>query len=1057
MTKTKSKKLICFALVILMLTSMLPTFAAADTSKSTEGKSSLKDISDSLNAKAYSVYQEEHKDIVRGKNEITIKAVDYDADKTTADVSVVSDYEGKAGESLRIGDDGQVTWTVDVPEEGMYAIKLDFISETDKTNSIERVLYINGIVPFAEARYLQLKKTWVNTYTDGRFELDANGNELRPRAHVLHEWKESTLIDSNGYYANPFEFYLAEGENTISFEGVRESVIINTITLFPYEDKISFEEYVKGKEEAVAEPIHINAETPTRTSDFTIYPIYDRKSAISEPQDAARIMLNTIGREKWETSGQWIEYEFDVEAAGLYEIVFRYRQAELSGMYTSRRIYIDGEVPFEEANYAKFNFNSKWDVTAANDAATTFQFYLEPGTHTLRLEVTLGEMGPIVRQVTEIMKSINNDYLEIIKLTGADPDENRDYGFGRVLPDVVVDLLAQSQNLDDVIDYVENMADIKSENSATLEQIARMLYKMGTDEGQIAKSIGDLKTNVGTLGEWINNVKNQPLELDWIDIQPASAEKKSAEAGFFKGFWYEIQQFAASFVTDYSSLGSSDEDDMMDKSVEVWVTTGRDQAQIMRNLIDNNFGPEYNISANLKLVAGGTLLPSVLAGVGPDVALPGAGADPIQYAIRSAVYALNPEAYEDQEGDDEETKENNAEMRRIFADFDEVTSRFAESALIPMTLYGKTYGLPDSQTWPMMFYRTDILADLGVEVPETWDDLLALIPVLQFNNMTIGMTSDYTVFMYQMGGHLWADDGMRINLDSNLSLESFETMCNMFTQYSLPKQFDPANRFRTGEMPIFIADYTTYNSIIIFATEIAGLWEFGPIPGTRQEDGSVNNVAMASATALCMMRGVRDIESSWKFMSWYTDKDFQVDYSNELVALLGPAGKNATANMEALEELPWTSREYSKLKEQMQNTTAVTPYPGSYILSRYTSFAFNAAYNSAADPADSLLSYINAINKEITRKRTEFDLETLEIGQTLASKRLDQAAEAIANLDENLRNTDNIKAVSAAIESKDIDELREAASRLSLQDPALKEIAGYINDAANALESYIEG
>lgn len=1057
MRKTRSKRLISLLLAIIMVMSIMPYLVSA-AKHETEGESSLKDISDSLNSKPYTEYLVQYADVERGKDTIVVKATEYDEDLTTAEVSVVSNYNGGSGDALMIGDDGRVTWSVNIPEDGMYAMKVHYISVTEKTNSIERVLYINGTVPFAEARYLLLKKSWVNEYTDGRFEVDGNGNELRPRAAVLHEWKTYTLIDSNGYYANPFEFYFKKGENTISFEAVRESMVVDEIILFPYVDNISYEEYIKGKTEAVADPIHLNAETPSKTSDFTVYPIYDRKSAITEPQDAAKIILNTIGSEKWETSGQWIEYEVDIEAEGLYEIVTRYRQNELAGLYTSRRIYIDEEIPFEEANYAKFNYDTKWHVESIGNGDQVFQFYFTPGRHTIRFEVTLGEMGPIVQQVSQIMKSINNDYLEILKLTGSDPDEYRDYGFGRVLPDVVEDLLAQALNLRSVISYVENMSNVKSQNSATLEQIARLLYSMGTDESQIAKSLGDLKSNVGTLGEWINTVKNQPLEFDWIDVQPASAPKKEAEAGFLSAFWYEIKQFVASFFTDYNSLGTSADKGTSQKdqkSVEVWVTTGRDQAQIMRTLIDNNFGPEYNISANLKLVAGGTLLPSVLAGVGPDIALPGTGVDPIQYAIRSAVTAINPEAYEDQADDDAATLADNAEKREIFSDFHEITSRFAESALIPMSLYGKTYGLPDTQTWPMMFYRTDILSDLGADVPKSWDDLLALIPVLQFNNMTIGMSSAYTMYMYQMGGELWADEGMRINLDSNLSLESFETMCNMFTQYSLPMQFDPANRFRTGEMPIFISEYTTYNNITIFATEIAGLWEFGPIPGTVREDGSINNVSIASTSAVVMMSGVRDIESSWKFMCWYTDKTFQVDYSNELVALLGPAGKNATANMEALEELPWTSREYSQLMKQMENTIAITPYPGSYILERYTRFALNAAYNAHADPVDSLLSYITPINKEITRKRTEFNLETLELGDTLAEKRMKQASAAIDALNDSLKQSADVQNAIAAIEAEDMIELRAAAAALDTSDSALAEIAKYMNDAANALESYI--
>ena len=41
------------------------------------------------------------------------------------------------------------------------------------------------------------------------------------------------------------------------------------------------------------------------------------------------------------------------------------------------------------------------------------------------------------------------------------------------------------------------------------------------------------------------------------------------------------------------------------------------------------------------------------------------------------------------------------------------------------------YGLPETQGFPMMFVRIDILADLGLEVPRTWDDVMSTIPTLQ--------------------------------------------------------------------------------------------------------------------------------------------------------------------------------------------------------------------------------------------------------------------------------------------------------------------------------------
>ena len=74
-------------------------------------------------------------------------------------------------------------------------------------------------------------------------------------------------------------------------------------------------------------------------------------------------------------------------------------------------------------------------------------------------------------------------------------------------------------------------------------------------------------------------------------------------------------------------------------------------------------------------------------------------------------------------------------------------------------------------------------------------------------------------------------DGMTINLDSNAALGSFRRVCQYFTMYGLPVSYALADRFRDGTMPLAIADYvSTYNTLIVFAPEIMGLWEFTPSP-----------------------------------------------------------------------------------------------------------------------------------------------------------------------------------------------------------------------------------
>jgi hypothetical protein len=138
--------------------------------------------------------------------------------------------------------------------------------------------------------------------------------------------------------------------------------------------------------------------------------------------------------------------------------------------------------------------------------------------------------------------------------------------------------------------------------------------------------------------------------------------------------------------------------------------------------------------------------------------------------------------------------------------------------------------------------------------------------------------------------------------------------------------------------------------------------------------------------------------------------------------------------------MPWTSEELVEIRKQFNNLAAVPNYPGAYYVGRYTNFAFLAAYNEDADPVSSLLSYINTINKEITRKRQEFKLETLEIGQTLASKRMNQAMNAIDRLMENYGSDKFNAAITAtkyAVANQNIIRLNEAASMFeALRDEA---------------------
>ncbi len=988
MKKTKLTRLIALFLSLMTLGS---TFSvAADKGELAEKASStvgydIAEVQSLLGAEEYADYAVRNVDVKRAEESIVINAFDYNEEATDAEVR---EEDG----ALYTPDSGTVAWDITIPTTAKYAIKLEYSFPGDgKSTDIERKFRIDGNYPFKEARYLAISKVWRDECVvaeDGTvsFKTDLAGNDMRPSKYIAPEWTSYVFEDSSGYSIYPYEIVFEEGEHTISLEASREEMFIKSITLYPYEDLPTYEEYLGtcgGESAEGAEPIILQAEFTDATSDQTIYPANDRTSALTQPQSPSLSKLNYIGGTKWQGVGQWIRYSFVCEKTGFYDIVPRYKQADLAGMYTSRRIYINGEIPFEEANYLQFKFSEEWVTAPINNGETEFKFYFEEGKeYTIEFEVVLGEMSDIIRRVQSALDSINRDYLKILQITGADPDEYRDYNFNGLIPDTIRDMYEQYLELSAVSTLITEVNGQKGTNTATLDNIARVLEKMASDEDEVAKNLSTLKSYIGTLGTWLNSVRSQPLSFDYICIQPTGTKLPKAEANFFQAAAFEISSFVMSFFTDYSNLGATielAEEDVID----VWVQTGRDQAQVVRTMCDNYFTSKNNIGVNLRLVVAGTLLPATLSGMGPDVAMEQTQDTPVQYAIRNAVQPLND-----------------------FDTFEEVTSRFSDAAMIPLSLYGVTYGLPETQSFSMMFYRKDIFADLGIDIPKTWDDLMAAVPVLQYNNMQVGIPANYPglqLFLYQMGEDLYDgkeyDDpeseaygdgsnrnwyGSKINLDTNTALEAFDKLCSYFTQYSFPVTFDAANRFRTGEMPVIFSDYVTmYNQLSIFATEIRDLWEFVPVIGMEDENGNINNTAISTVTSMIMMNGCDKQENAWRFMDWYTSEQTQKDYANEMVAIVGQGAMYATANKAALESLPWSKTDLDNILAQYNNLAIIPEMPGGYIITRYVGFAFLDAYNNNADPVEEMLGYIDDINKEITRKRQEFNLPTLELGQSI--------------------------------------------------------------------------
>lgn len=914
----------------------------------------------------YADYLAGYSDADKPALEIVVEAVDYSHISGTG-FKKLERYEGMEGASLLTPESGAAEWTVEVPEAGLYNLSLLYYPIEGKSSSIERSLTIDGERPFKEAAYLQFDRIWSNEKAE--IVMDNQGNDLRPRQVETPRWSEKLFQDSDGYENDPFLFYFSKGVHTLALESTREPMVIKHLKLSQPQTPPAYMKARRINEEQGADPVSgvlvtAQGEDAIAKSSPTLYPLSERSSAAVTPYSASKIKINTIGGFNWRLPGQWIEWEIEVPQTGLYKIAFKAKQNFVRGIYSTRKLTIDGAVPFQEMEQVAFKYKNGYrlDVMGGDDP---YLFKLDKGKHVLRLEANLGEFASLIREVESSLYRLNEMYRKILMITGTKPDEIRDYQLEKKIPDMLKAFQTEKDRLDAVSERLIELAGQSSDQVALLKTMSAQLEEMIDRPDTIPRRLAAYKTNTGGLGTWVQKAREQPLEIDSIYVASPDAKFPKKGMGFGSKLKHEASAFLHSFFTDYNQIGNIAEDKDQ-RTITVWIGSGRDQANTMKAMIDETFTSKTGINVNLKLVNMGTLLPATLAGQGPDVAMQIENDIPVNYAMRGAAADLTQ-----------------------FEDFDEVKSRFRPSSLVPLTYEDGVYALPETQTFNMLFYRKDVLEELGLEVPQTWDDVASLLAVLSKNHMQFALpqvaqaavqgqnlppNSMYASLLFQNGGQFYRNDGRESDLDSRIGIETFKQWTELYTDYKLEREYDFANRFRTGEMPIGIADYTTYNQMSVFAPEIRGLWGFTTIPGTVQEDGSINREVPSGGQSVVMLDKAKDKEAAWAFMKWWTSDETQTTFGREMEGLMGAAARYPTANIKALDSLPWPVADYESLKAQFEWVRGIPEVPGGYFTGRHLFNAFYKTVVGQVEARESMIDYVQYIQDEIATKRNEFGL-----------------------------------------------------------------------------------
>lgn len=869
----------------------------------------------------------------------------------TAEGKAAERIDGEIGVTVSAGQ--TVRWRFTAESAGWYTLSVRYRMAGEGTGAAESDLLLDGAVPYKEARGLLWKREY-HYASEKRYA--ENGDQLRPQKQEQIAWRDRTVYAAAGYIEKPLSIYLTAGAHELALAVKRESVVFGGVTLRCGQQVRDYAalsaEYREKGYTAGGRNITIQAEEPLSVSDVSLYPTTDRSSAYTEPQADRTMLFNVIGGSAWASAGQYIRYAVQVETSGLYTVSFRFKQDTLQGLCVYRRLTVDGEVPFAEAERLKFDYDSGWQVKTAGDAKNgEWQLYFEAGrTYELTLEVTCGEYAEVLSLLNAVQSELNRLYRELLMVTGPDPDLYRDYHFRELLPDTLAGLEACGEQLSQIRAELSRLSGSEGLQTAAMDNLIVQLAGMVKNpERRIAAELTTFQSNVSSLGTWIMNATSQPLMLDLLQIGGRDAAPLRADTGFFGTIGYECRRFIYSFFDDYRQ-----ENEGADRTaIEVWMTGGRDQAQILRELIGDSLTAEApQLNVRLKLVAAGTLMPAILAGKGPDVSLSAASTEPINMAIRGAVADLTD-----------------------FSDYDEVISRFHESALTPFSFRGALYALPETQSFPMLFYRTDILEELGIAVPTTWDELFDAMLELQTNNLNVGMPAAFAglnLLMMQNGCPLYSADGKQSLLGTDGALSCFKQLTDLYVLYGFPVQYDFANRFRSGEMPLAIQEYTAYNQLVLFAPEIKGLWKMAPVPGTKGADGTVDHSAPGTVTGAMLLRQSAHPEAGWTFLKWWTSQSVQSEFGVRMESVLGDSAKYATANCAAMSGYSWSEEEQSALQAQWGHTVGIPEVPGGYYSSRYVEFAFNKVVNQSADPVAVLEGYVPTITAELQRRSQEF-------------------------------------------------------------------------------------
>lgn len=873
-------------------------------------------------------------------------------------VPAVDGYVGAGGSSaavrFSIHDSGVVM--VDAPETARYYVSMDYLDEGNSVLPLELSMKVNGEYQFYELRDLEFEAVWKDPEEKS---FDRYGNQIVPMPDKVAKWQTKYVMDASHRHSRPLAIELQKGANELEISMIEGTMLLGEISLTR---EPVIEEYTGSKTAEGQEMIVIQAEEMTERNASSIRAACEYDIDLT-PYEVDTKTLNTIDNASFSEAGQKISYEFEVEKAGTYYLAMNFKQSEKADFPVFVNVEVDGEIP----NSAFYNYGlgyaKGYQTKTFEDAEhNKLSLDLEPGLHTISFTISADPIRHVLEGVDRIMGGVNNLNLEITKVAGTNKDKYRDLDIEKYIPDAVDRLEEYADTLDALCESVKvynpKVKKIGAFSSASVA--SGQLRSLASEPDKLGFRIAELTTSTNSVNQFLANLidslnKNQ-LGIDRIYLYQEDA-KLPKNAGFFASMGASVKRFATSFASQAYSTSNTDE-----AHLQVWVNRSRQYLEIMQKMIDEDFTVKTGIEVDLSLMPDqNKLILANASGDAPDIATGINYAVPFELGIRNAVKDLTE-----------------------FDDFVEIADRFEEGLLVPATIDDGIYALPETMNFWVLYVRTDIFDKLGLESPDTLQDVKNLLPSLQMRGMnfyypTAGMLAlrnfhGTTPLILQNGGSLYTQYAGNSNLTSEESVAGFKELTELFTIYNLPKDIPNFyQHFRNGSMPIGIADYAVYNMLLNAAPEIANSWEIYMVPGEVDENGNVLRYTSGGAESTVMFNSTPEREAqAWEFMKWWSSAEVQAQFGQTLQITYGSSFLWNTANKEAFSMLPWKTKDKETILAQAEWINESPRLPGSYMVEREISNAYNSVVVDGKNLRRTLDNAVKRINRETERKLEEF-------------------------------------------------------------------------------------